>query len=885
MATEPLSAATMANIVSKLTEKNSTISAVEVGELSSQGTPQNEQNVGSASKTSSPVDIDYLLSQLTLEEKVSLAAGQDWWTTSPVPRLGIPSLKFSDGPNGARGTNFVNGVTSACFPAAVSLAATFDRDAAHEVGRALADETRTKGASVLLGPTVCMQRDPRGGRNFEAFSEDPLVSGEMAAAYINGLQGGGIGASLKHFCVNEEETFRFTMDIIVDDRTLREIYLRPFEIAVKKSQPWTVMTSFSHIDGIHASAHKELLGNVLRKQWGFDGLVLSDWSGTYSVGPALEAGLNLEMPGPPIQRTLENITKAFEKGELSQQALDKSVWEFLRLLQRTGKFESPEIPAEIAIDLPYNRELIRRTGADGMVLLKNERSILPIKTEDRNLKSIALIGLAKSYLGYGGGSAAVNSHHKITPYDAFVEAVAGKGIELKYAEGARPVRTLPQMTHEVYGEDGNPGFTCRVTTPATGPDTPVVSNVATANFVSVLQREVESVSLNGIYKPSVSGNHYISFKTVGNSTVYINDEPVFHQDGATDVLAYVLNVAREEKKQYNFIKGQEYRIRIEAHKSEDLTSGLAVFASGLVGVTVGFMAEQDHDAPLLEPAVETAKESDIAIVFVGHDSDWESEGADRDSMDLPRDGSLDRLISAVAKANPNTIVVNSTGSPVTMPWIDDIAALLQAWLPGQEAGHAITDVLLGIVSPGGKLPCTFPKSLEVSPTYGNFPGDLERRRVEYKEGIFVGYRYYDEHPEAVLFPFGHGLSYSSFELANARLSNDVLVSDGDLTVTVNVTNTGSVTASEVVQVYVGAFNPSISRPKKELGGFSKVRLSPGGSQAVQVTLSVDAVSYWDTEKGLWSVDAGEYQVFIGESSVSFASTLAFKVEAPFEIFV
>lgn len=878
-----LSAVKMGGIVSKIVGTKASLSSVEVHHVSSDVTPREEEKAFLASGSVSTVDIDYLLSQLTVAEKVSLVAGQDWWTTAPVPRLGIPSLKFSDGPNGARGTKFIDGVRSACFPAAVSLAATFDRDLVGEVGRALAGETKTKGASVLLAPTVCMQRDPRGGRNFEAFSEDPFLAGELSAAYINGLQGEGIGASLKHYCVNEEETYRFTMDVIVDERTLREIYLRPFEMAVKKSNPWTVMTSFSHLDGVHASAHKYLLEDVLRGQWGFDGLLLSDWSGTYSVAPALEAGLDLEMPGPPIQRTFKNMTKALDSGELSEKTLDKRVRAVLDLLKKTGKFESPEIAEEIALDLPYNRELIRKTGADGMVLLKNDRNVLPIKLDDRNLKSVALVGLAKSYLGHGGGSAAVNSHRKITAYDAFEEAVRGKGIELRYAEGARPVRSLPPMTNDVYDEDGKPGWTRRIATPETGDITPMTSNAPIASFVSLEQREASSVSFTGVYRPSLTGNHYISFKTVGNTKIYIDDDMVFETVGSSDVMAFVLGVAREEKRQYAFTAGREYRIRVQAHSSEDLSSGLGLFAAGLVGVTFGFMTEQEHDAPLVEPAVAASKKSDVAIVFVGHDPDWESEGADRDSMDLPRDGSLDELITAVAKANPNTIVVNSTGSPITMPWINDVAAVLQTWHLGQEAGHAITDVLLGLVSPGGKLPCTFPRSLELTPTYDNFPGDLEKRRVEYKEGIFVGYRYYDEHPEAVLFPFGHGLSYSTFKISNARLNKNVFGPDDDLTVTVDVKNTGARFASEVVQVYVGELDPSISRPKKELAGFTKARLAPSGSQTVEIKLDDHAVTYWNVTKGLWSVDAGEYRVYIGDSSVNIACTLDFRVERSFEV--
>lgn len=833
-----------------------------------------------------PVDIEYLISQLTLEEKIALTSARDLWSTAQVPRLGIPPLKYTDGPNGARGVSFGSQeegrMTSACFPAAVSMAASFNLDGVVEMAKALAGECKAKGANVLLGPTVCMHRDPRGGRNFEAFSEDPFLAGEMAVAYINSLQSEGISASLKHYCLNEQETDRFKVNVDVDERTLREIYLRPFEIAVKRSQPWTLMTGFTTYAGAHLSSHNFLIEKVLRGQWGFKGLILSDFAATYSVAPALMTGLDLELPGPPVQRTLENVSQALATGQVTMEALNQRVRTVLKLIERVGKFESPVTPDERAVDDPANRELIRRISADGMVLLKNDNDALPIKLGDGNVKSIALLGLAKSYLGHGGGSAAVNSIRKITPYQAFEEATRGTSIELRYAEGAHTIRSLPIMAKEVYDEHGKPGFTLRTQGKlSTG------ENIGVASYLSNIGAVTTSeATISCVYKPTVSGNHYIGLATTGNTTVHINNDVVFAvKDSSVSIVDMIMENGKEEKRQYAFTAGKEYYIRIECHLNEDKLTGLAAFAKGVLAVAVGFMEEAKHDVELLGPAVEVASSADVAIVFTGHSEAWESEGIDRDAISLPSHGSLDALVSAVASVNSNTIVVNSTGAAVTMPWIDNVAAVLQSWLPGQEAGYAIADILLGAVSPGGKLPCTFPKSLELTPTYTNFPGDLERHTVKYEEGVFVGYRYYDERPEAVLFPFGHGLSYSVFDMSCVRLSKDILdgAADRGLIVSIDVANTGAMAASEVVQVYVGALNPSIARPKKELAGFRKVKLAPGRCQTVTVTLDARAISYWDVSKGLWSVDAGDYRIFAGNSSVNVAHTIDFEVESAFEL--
>jgi beta-glucosidase len=824
------------------------------------------------------VDIKSLVSQLTTEEKASLLAGRDFWTTNPVERLNIPSLKVSDGPNGARGETFFGGITSACFPAGVSLAATFDVELAKQAGKALAEETKTKGAMCLLGPTVCLHRDPRGGRNFESYSEDPLLAGVISQHYIQGVQQEGVAATIKHYAVNESETKRLTIDCRVSQRALREIYLKPFEIAVKKADPWAVMTSYNLVNGVHADMSKFLITKVLREEWGFKGLVMSDWGGTNSVAGSLNAGHDLEMPGPTKWRSGKQIAAALESGELSQKILDERVAKNLEFIQRCGKFDNPETPAEQAINKPEHRQLIRRAGAEGIVLLKNDNNVLPLRPDA--LKSVAVIGLSKAFMGHGGGSAAVNAHHKITAYDALEEAV-GKEVELKYAEGVRIPRNFEPLSRDVVDEDGESGWTCKIE--LDDGSATIRKNVPGAFIQEFMRPHLKSVTLTATFKPTISGNHYVSFACLADTAVYVDEKPVFEAIGdSADMMAMLLGAAPEERKQVQFNAGQTYKLRVKS-KARAADTEASILAFPMINFRFGFLLEEDFNADLLTPAIETARSADVAVVFVGHSPVWETEGCDRDSMDLPINGSQDRLVEAIAKVNKNTIVVNSTGSPVTMNWADNVPAIVQAWFAGQESGYAIADVLLGKTNPTGKLPVTFPKRYEDTPSYGNFPysGKLEDLHVDYVEDIFMGYRHYDRKPETVLFPFGHGLSYTSFKLSSAALSEKSLPATATFDVTVDVENTGSSVGSETVQVYVSAPSASkVSRPNKVLAGFAKARsLSPGQKVSVSLPINVgETFSYWDEEKYSWVVEKGKYTVLIGTSSAKAGIVAELEVE-------
>ncbi|KAL5377713.1 hypothetical protein DPSP01_009637 [Paraphaeosphaeria sporulosa] len=824
-------------------------------------------------------DLEHLVQQMTVAEKALLLAGSSFWETNSIDRLGIPRMKVSDGPNGARGENFENGVTSACFPASVCLAATFDEELAEQVGKALGQKTKTKGARVLLGPTVCPHRHPTGGRNFESFSEDPLLAGRLATHYIKGLQSQGIGATIKHYAVNEQESNRFGIDARVSERALREIYLKPFEIAIKNANPWSVMTSYNLVNGTHADANHFLLTEVLRTQWGYNGHVMSDWGGTNSVADSLNAGHDLEMPGPAVHRTVDNIQKALDSGALSADTLDQRVLANLKLLEQCNVFNDPTIPPEKAVDLPEHRALIRKVGAEGAVLLKNDNSILPLNKD--TTRSIAMVGLAKDFLGHGGGSAAVNAHRKITAYEAFEDAV-GEHVELRYAEGARIWRNLPSISESVVNLDGKPGFSVKCWDADDKPQQ--MRQVPSSSFRSFESGGPSRVVMSGTYTPTVSGKHYISFSTIGNTTAYINDDEVFKYEGkSADVMAVLMGVAKEDQKRYNFVAGKEYIIRIEARTVGDAESPLSFLSSNVIGFNFGLVHQDLFEADLVSKAVEAAKSSDVAMVFVGNTPAWETEGCDRDDMNLLKDGSIDKLIFSVAEANPKTIVVNSTGSPISMPWILDVAAVLQAWFPGQEAGHAIADVVFGDACPGGKLPVTFPIQLSDAPAYGNFPGDLKANHVEYKEGIYIGYRHYDKRPETILFPFGFGLSYTTFHVSNASLSSKTFSQGENIHVTVDIKNTGDREGRETIQVYVGANqNASMDRPMKELKGYAKAHLAPGQKKTVSVLLDQESFTYFDEVSKKWVVEAGKYMVSVGTSSRDIQAMLEIEVESRFE---
>ncbi|MBN1247121.1 MAG: glycoside hydrolase family 3 C-terminal domain-containing protein [Anaerolineae bacterium] len=654
-------------------------------------------------------DIKHLVRHLTLEEKASLCSGQDAWRTKAIERLGIPSIMMTDGPHGLRKVVGEEGqlagadtVPATCFPSGATLAASWDRAVMARVGRAIAREAQAEGVRIVLGPAVNIKRSPLCGRNFEYLSEDPYLVGELARAYISAVQAEGVGTSIKHFAANNQETRRLTIDTIVDERTLREIYLPGFETAVKKAQPWTVMAAYNRLNGTYCTEHPWLLTEVLRDDWGYEGAVVSDWGAVNDRPAGVAAGLALEMPGGGEDND-RLIVEAVRAGTLDEAVLDRAVERLLRLIFRAAD----GCQDNATYDAAAHHALARKVAGECAVLLKNEDAILPLPKKG----TIAFVGaFAKDPRYQGGGSSHVNPSRMDTAYDAAVGLV-GERAEITYAPG-----------------------------------------------------------------------YIVEAETI--------------------------------------------------------------------------------DAPLRAEAQAVAAAADVAVVFIGLTDVFESEGYDRTHLGLPANHIA--LLAAVREVQENVVVVLSNGSPVAMPWLDQAKAVLEGYLGGQAGGGAIVDVLFGEVNPSGKLAETLPARLEDTPAYLNFPGDATK--VVYAEGLHVGYRYYDARALAPLFPFGHGLSYTTFAYSNLIVDKTTMTDAETVTASVTITNTGEIAGKEVVQLYVRDIEATVIRPPKELKGFDKVELAPGETTTVAFMLDKRAFAYWDEARGDWHVETGDFEILVGASS-------------------
>ncbi|KAF2684696.1 glycoside hydrolase family 3 protein [Lentithecium fluviatile CBS 122367] len=824
--------------------------------------------------------VNKILQSLTLEEKISVLAGKDFWETVSVQSKGVPSIKTSDGPNGARGAIFTGGTRAACFPAAVCSAATWNPRLSRRVGEALAEETHTKGACVLLGPTMCNHRHPLGGRNFESFSEDPHLTGKLAAQVVAGIQSKGVAATVKHFAANEQETERLSVNEIVSERALREIYLKPFEIAIKEANPWAVMTAYNKVNGFHADSHQFLLKEVLRGEWDWKGVVMSDWGGTNSTADSLNAGLDLEMPGPTRFRTYKAVKEAIMNREVSESTIDDRVRNILKLIEKVGGFENPEIPPERSVDDPKHRDLIREVAGQGIVLLKNDHDVLPLKKEELKGKKVALLGLAKEALIHGGGSASLHSHYRISPWDG-LRSTYGDDVQFKFAMGAHIYRLLPPLSAHCTDAEGKAGWTLQFFEHGKhGKPVQTTHGHKEAAFSALggFESKFRDLQLSTTFIPPESGSHYLGCSGLGPTIVTINDQVVFHQKGnCEDAMAFLFGGIPEEEFNYSFTKGVSYQIRIQTSPPEGGNDQGGILA-GLPGFRLGFMNASKHDEDLVSEAVDVARDCDYAIVFTGHTPVWETEGQDQLSFNLPKDGSQDRLVDAVASANSKTIVVNSTGVAIAMPWLSKVSAVLQAWFPGQEAGNAIADVISGAVNPSGRLPISWPKRIEDSPAYGNFPGIKKdgQLTVKYDEGVFVGYRHYDRlSQDRVQFPFGFGLSYTTFSLTGGRVSQS---SSGVFTANITATNTGKQAGATVIQLYIGRAQQSSDHPIKTLAAFQKVFLEAGDEKQVGLKVAPKDFAYFDEASGEWKVDRGRYEFWFGQSTQQVGDVVSVDIE-------
>ncbi len=664
-----------------------------------------------------------IIAGMTLEEKAALCTGASAWSTTPVERLGVPEMIVADGPHGVRRVPDIHSMAlqslpATCFPTASCSASTWDVELMGQLGAAIAEEAIALQVDVVLGPSVNMKRSPLGGRNFEYFSEDPYLAGELAVSFINGVQSNGVGTSVKHYAVNNQEFQRFSISAEVDERTLREIYLPAFEKTVKEAQPWTVMCSYNKVNGVLASEHQTLLTQILKDEWGFEGLVVSDWGAVRDRVAALQGGLDWEMPGPQDRR-VKTVVEAVCSGELAEATLDESVRRILRIV-----FKAKETPRGGAFDMDAHHRLAHRIATEGMVLLKNDAlpqqgCLLPLKGH----RQIAVIGRsAKEPYFQGGGSSHINPTRVDVPFQELQSRA--DNAELTYAEG--------------YPADNS-----------------------------------------------------------------------FRQD-------------------------------------------------------------------LIDQAVGLAQSADVVLLYIALPPSKESEGYDRTDLDLTVQQVS--LIQAVAKAQPKTVVVLNNGAPVAMSaWINAVPAVLEGWMMGQAGGGALADILFGQVNPCGKLAETFPLKISDTPAYLNWPGGAGK--VQYGEGLFIGYRYYDAKELPVLFPFGHGLSYTTFDHSNAQLSAKTFRDVEGLTVTVDVTNTGQMAGKEIVQVYVHDCASGLVRPEKELKGFAKVELQPGETKSVAIKLDFRAFAYYHPEYKQWITEDGDFDILIASSAVHIRHTLAVTLES------
>lgn len=584
--------------------------------------------------------------------------------------------------------------------------------------------------------------------------------------------------------------------------------------------------------------------------------------------------MDLEMPGPPRQRTLEAVKKALKEGQISEIDIDDRILNTIKLLKKTGKFDDRREPREEqAIDRPEHRALIRKAGSEGLVLLKNDRNILPLNLLSTN--KIALLGpLAKYAAAHGGGSASLNCHYKISPYDAF-EKRLGNQVKITHSKGAHIFRIYPDLEAGCINRDGNLGFLAEYYMTPEVKGEPFRKEEIPRGYLATLMNEhvvgCRTVCFSTSFKPPTPGNHYLSFSGLGPSKLYIENMLMAEQPEPTkDAMSFFLGVQDEIRFQYAF-ENRPYNISIETHPSPYSNSELYLMENQC-STHIGFITQSEMEEDLLTEAVNLAKEADIAILFVGNTTQWETEGQDLSSMTLPADGSQDKLITSVATVNPNTIVVNTTGVPIELPWLDNVTAFVQAWYGGQETGNAILDVLLGETCPSGKLPISWPKKYEHTACYGNFGLDsFESREVKYVEGIFVGYRWFDKHwggENEVRFPFGFGLSYTKFEISDAIVSGSISKdNEQDINVVVKVKNVGKSAGTETVQIYLKPpVREEVEKPVKELVGFLKVELEPGEEKIAKVIFGRDGAAYWDERNDKWKVDKGMYGVLVATSS-------------------
>ncbi|GHC60347.1 glycoside hydrolase family 3 C-terminal domain-containing protein [Streptomyces violaceochromogenes] len=790
------------------------------------------------------VVVETALGALDLDAKTRLLAGQDVWSLPALPEAGLASLVMSDGPIGVRGVHWSADDPSVALPSPTALAATWDPGLAHRAGVLLAQEARRKGVHVLLAPTVNLHRSPLGGRHFEAYSEDPYLTGRIGTEYVRGVQSGGVGTTVKHFVANDAETDRLTVNNLVGERALRELYLAPFEAIVENAHPWGIMTAYNSVNGPTMTEHHHLVNEVLRGAWGFDGVNVSDWTAARSTTGALAGGLDIAMPGPGTVFG-EALARAVRDGEADEALVDEAVRRVLRLAARVGVLEGAE---PVVTDPPAavdGEALAREIARRSFVLVRNDNGALPLRPG-----RVALIGAAaRDARVLGGGSATVFPARVVSPLDGLTAALPDG--TLTYTLGADPNTELPvadrgfelravcrDATGQVLGARSAPSGHLQWT----GSDLPE----------GVTHENLHSVELTGSFTPRESGTHTFGIKglgpfrlTVAGTTYYdgvqrpAGDDPFLTFFGPPVPHAGVELTAGEPVEvslTYTVPPAGDHPLRV-------------------IGFTLAHQdPQQDADERIAE-AAEAARAADTAVVVVATTDRVESEGFDRTDLRLP--GRQDDLVRAVAAANPNTVVVVNSGSPVELPWRDDVAAVLLSWFPGQEGGAALADVLTGAHEPGGRLPTTW-GSLTDAPVTQVVP---ENGELPYAEGVFIGYRAWEKHGRSPAYPFGHGLGYTDWTYDSVEVAEAA----GTTTAKVRLRNTGDRPGREVVQLYLAPADPDPTRPARWLAGFASVEAAPGDGAEATVELPRRAFEIWDEATGSWSFVKGSYEIQVGRS--------------------
>jgi beta-glucosidase len=786
--------------------------------------------------------VNDLAAKMTLEEKIDYIGGYKGFYIRGIERLGLPEIKLTDGPVGTHKDG-----KSTAYPASVLSAATWDTALVYELGRQLGRDSRARGVHVLLAPGVNILRAPMGGRNFEYFTEDPTLNARMAVAYVKGLQDEKVVATVKHYAANNQEWDRHNVSSDIDERTLHEIYLLAFKAAVQEAKAGSIMNSYNLINGVHASQHDELNNKILRDRWGFDGFVMSDWSSTYDAVGAANGGLDLEMPRARFM-TKEKLIPAIQQGLVKESTIDDKVKRMLRIIFRFGFFDNIQLDKNIPLDNPDAAKVALELARGGIVLLKNKGHVLPLDAS--KIKNLAVIGPnANAYIS-GGGSSYTFPFHSVSTLQGIRQFA--KNVNTIYAPG---LPTLPDLVAQsvFYTEPGSTvrGLKAEYFNNIKLSGAPAKSTIDTTVSINNgwhIAAENQgipfdhcSIRWTGVVKPVKTSGYRFTVRGFDGFRLYVDTTLVINEwkdQGITTREAVVQLEA-----------GKEYKIRLE-------------YFANVHPVDISFAWREDRI--LFDEAINAASTSDAAIVCIGFNESSERESNDR-SFALPQ--FQDSLIQCIAKVNPNTIVLLNAGGNVNMQkWISKIPALVHIWYAGQEGGTAIAEILFGKTNPSGKLPVSFEKRWEDNPAFNYYYDPTNSKRVAYKEGIFIGYRHYDRSAVKPLFPFGFGLSYTSFKYSGLTVANVARSSAPSVKLQFTISNSGKVDGAEVAQVYVRQLNPKVPRPYKELKAFSKTVLKKGEKKTISITLDATAFEYYSTEKHAFVHDAGAYEIIVASSA-------------------